>query len=164
MSSRRAAAAEEPDLSTQSSADGVSYVVIRMGGDLVKVHGEDIVQIEVKKFVPTRKIAGKVIVRKREYAKIGTVRGSHRAVVNYVIRSAGSPAIKSLAGKSVESRERRSFDQLPENAQARLLEDWDAAATQLREGLNLREKFEKSGRQYSELDADGNVVVRNARG
>ncbi len=43
-----------------------------------------------------------------------------------------------------------------------VLEDWELRAKRLRESLNFKEEFSRSGRQYSELDAQGNVVVINA--
>jgi len=57
-----------------------------------------------------------------------------------------------------------SYDSLGEQEQAFVREAWAEHVTALRDGLNFEAEFPAAGKSYSELDEDGNVVVRRARG
>lgn len=56
-----------------------------------------------------------------------------------------------------------SYDSLGEQEQAIVREAWAERVTALREGLNFEAVFTAAGKSYSELDENGNVVVRRAR-
>ncbi|WP_419837889.1 TA system antitoxin ParD family protein [Candidatus Poriferisodalis sp.] len=56
-----------------------------------------------------------------------------------------------------------SYDDLNEQEQALVRARWDEIAENRRRSLNLAEEFRASGRQYSGLDDDGNVVVFPSR-
>ncbi|WP_200809763.1 hypothetical protein [Demequina sp. NBRC 110054] len=56
-----------------------------------------------------------------------------------------------------------SYDELTEAQQAQARELWSAQMTERIASLDLAADFEAAGRQYSELDEDGNVVIRNAQ-
>lgn len=55
-----------------------------------------------------------------------------------------------------------SYDSLGEQEQALVREAWAERMTALRDGLNFEAEFAAAGKSYSELDEDGNVVVRRA--
>ena len=57
-----------------------------------------------------------------------------------------------------------SYDSLGEQEQAIVREEWAGRVTALRNGLNYEAAFKAAGESYSELDEEGNVVVRQARG
>ncbi|MGM0928834.1 MAG: TA system antitoxin ParD family protein [Actinomycetota bacterium] len=57
-----------------------------------------------------------------------------------------------------------SYDSLGEQEQAIVREEWAERVTALREGLNYEAEFTAAGESYSELDEEGNVVVRQAGG
>lgn len=54
------------------------------------------------------------------------------------------------------------YDALSERAQAIVRAAWDVRADSLRSALDFRAEFASEGRSWSELDDDGNVVVRSA--
>lgn len=55
-----------------------------------------------------------------------------------------------------------SYDSLGEQEQAIVREAWAERMTALRDGLNFEAEFTAAGKSYSELDENGNVVVRRA--
>lgn len=57
-----------------------------------------------------------------------------------------------------------SYDSLGEHEQAIIREAWADRVTALRSGLNYEADFVAAGESYSEIDADGELVVRPARG
>ncbi|MGA7203050.1 MAG: hypothetical protein WBX27_00305 [Specibacter sp.] len=57
-----------------------------------------------------------------------------------------------------------TYDSLDEQEQAIVREEWADRMTALRDGLNYEAEFTAAGESYSELDDDGNLVVRQARG
>jgi hypothetical protein len=57
-----------------------------------------------------------------------------------------------------------SYDSLGEQEQAIIREEWADRMAVLRDGLDYEAGFTEAGESYSELDEDGNVVVRQARG
>ncbi len=57
-----------------------------------------------------------------------------------------------------------SYDSLGEQEQAIVREEWAERVTALRNGLTYEAAFNAAGESYSELDEEGNVVVRQARG
>ncbi|MDP9779863.1 hypothetical protein J2S58_003486 [Nakamurella flavida] len=69
---------------------------------------------------------------------------NHRAI-NHVLVGAGS------------------YDALSEQEQAVVRQEWTERATALRGELNYAAGFTAAGESYSELDADGSVVVHPAR-
>ncbi|MGM7668539.1 TA system antitoxin ParD family protein [Microbacterium sp. A93] len=56
-----------------------------------------------------------------------------------------------------------SYDSLGEREQAIVREEWADRVTVLRSGLNYEAEFTAAGESYSEIDEDGNLVVRPAR-
>lgn len=56
-----------------------------------------------------------------------------------------------------------SYDLLGEHEQAVVREQWTERAAALRERLDYAAELGAAGESYSELDEDGNVVVRVAR-
>ncbi|WP_417219568.1 TA system antitoxin ParD family protein [Arthrobacter sp.] len=56
-----------------------------------------------------------------------------------------------------------NYDSIDEQEQAIVREEWGNRAMALREGLDYAAGFDAAGESYSELDEDGNVVVRQAR-
>jgi hypothetical protein len=55
-----------------------------------------------------------------------------------------------------------SYDSLGAREQAVVRAEWSERIEALRAGDNLEEEFLAAGRTWSELDAEGNVVERNA--
>lgn len=55
------------------------------------------------------------------------------------------------------------YDQLDAEHQALVRADWALRASEIRAELNYAREFSAKNEQYSELDEDGNVVVRNSR-
>jgi hypothetical protein len=55
-----------------------------------------------------------------------------------------------------------SYDRLGPREQAVVRTIWAERATELRAGLDLAAEFTAAGRSWTELDADGNVVTRDA--
>lgn len=60
-----------------------------------------------------------------------------------------------LAGKT-------SYDLLAEREQAIVRQEWAERTRTLREGLNYEAEFASAGEEYSELDDEGNLVVRRS--
>lgn len=58
----------------------------------------------------------------------------------------------------------RSYDSLGEPEQAIVREEWADRAEVLRGALNYESELSAAGESYSELDANGNLVIRPARG
>ena len=57
-----------------------------------------------------------------------------------------------------------SYDELGEREQAIVRQEWAERMTALRQDLDYAADFTAAGESYSELDADGNLVVHPARG
>ncbi len=57
-----------------------------------------------------------------------------------------------------------SYDALAEQEQAVVREEWADRMTALHGELDYAERFTAAGESYSELDEDGNVVIRPAQG
>ncbi|MFC6706175.1 hypothetical protein [Flexivirga alba] len=55
------------------------------------------------------------------------------------------------------------YDLLGEREQAAVRGTWAERITALREGLNYESEFSAVGQEYSEADADGNLIVHPAR-
>ena len=55
-----------------------------------------------------------------------------------------------------------SYDSLGPREQAVVRAEWAERVEALRLGQNFEEEFVAAGRSWSELDADGNVVIRTA--
>lgn len=55
-----------------------------------------------------------------------------------------------------------SYDALGEQEQAIVREEWAERATALRNGLDYSAAFRAAGESYSELDENGDVVIRSA--
>src|SRR5699024_2822740 len=62
---------------------------------------------------------------------------------------------RGLAGKT-------SYDLLAEREQAIVRQEWAERTRTLREGLNYEAEFASAGEEYSELDDEGNLVVRRS--
>ena len=58
---------------------------------------------------------------------------------------------------------KKSYDALPVKEQALVRASWAARMDELSSSLRLDTEFKKTGYQYAELDAQGNVVTRPAR-
>lgn len=56
-----------------------------------------------------------------------------------------------------------SYDSLGEQEQAIVREQWAERSTAFRDGLDYEAEFTATGESYSELDENGNVVVRRSR-
>ena len=57
-----------------------------------------------------------------------------------------------------------SYDALSPDQQPEVRTVWAQRMEEARSVLNFADSFQQAGEAYSELDAEGNVVVRGARG
>jgi hypothetical protein len=55
-----------------------------------------------------------------------------------------------------------AYDSLGEREQAIVREEWAMRSAALRGGLNYAAQFEAAGESYSEVDADGNLLIHPA--
>ncbi|MDQ1075717.1 MULTISPECIES: hypothetical protein [Microbacterium] len=161
MGLRRSTADAARDRVHRQSVDRVEYVVVEIDGVERKVPAGDIVEIRGKGRYRPRVGLGAVKLGRGE-----RVRHSVDGVIEAtkpIVRVRVGASKKGFPAKGTAPRQ-PSFDELSERERADVLHAWEEAAAVQRASLNYVEEFERSGRQYSEADGDGNVLVHQRRG
>ena len=86
---------------------------------------------------------------------------AHWARIGRALEMSPSVSHVAIAALLAGAPERR-YDSLTEEEQAVVRAEWEQTMDARREALNFEDEFTAARRSYSELDADGNVVIRSA--
>jgi hypothetical protein len=162
MGLRKSSAEAMRDLTHRQGVSRVEYIVVEIDGVERKVPADDIVEVRGKGRNRPRVSLGGVKPRRNERVRQGAD-GSVGAAKSVGRVRPGAISKKSFPPKGAAPRQ-PSFDQLSEDERTLVLRAWEESAAVRRASLNYVTEFERAGRQYSEVDADGNVIVHQPRG